>query len=76
MFKDSRILIVLMVITVVYIAMLPLSSYGYGYAGYGGYHHGPSFWYWGGARDHYVGTSVREGSLGGPGRNAGISGGK
>ncbi len=76
MFKDTRILFLMAGIAAFYFLLFPLSSHGYGYAGYGGYNSGPSFWYWGGARSHYVGNSVREGSLGGPGRTGGISGGK
>lgn len=76
MFNDKRILIFAAGVIVVYFLLFPLSSHGYGYAGYGGYHHQPSFWYWGGASNHYIDTSVREGSLGGPGRTGGISGGK
>jgi hypothetical protein len=49
---------------------------GWGYAGYGGFHRGPSLLYWGGARTHHD-PSVRAGSHGGPGlHGGGMHGGK
>ncbi len=59
-----------------YLYSLPSASRGYGYMGYGGYHRGPSAWYWGGP-DIYRDPSARTGSLGGPGhRGGGLAGGK
>lgn len=49
---------------VIYIALFPAASSGYGYMGHNGYHHGPSFWYFGGPRTYY-GSDVRSGSVGG-----------
>ena len=48
-----------------YFALMPFASNGYGYAGYGGYHRGPSFFYWGSPRYYGTGRSVRSGSIGG-----------
>jgi hypothetical protein len=49
---------------------------GWGYAGYGGYHRGPSMLYWGGVNTYHS-RSVRAGSRSGPGlRSGGIHGGK
>ena len=49
---------------------------GYGYAGYGGYHSTPSFWYWGGVPTYHE-PSVRTGSRDGPGvRGGGSAAGK
>lgn len=63
-------------LAMLYFGLFPVASNGFGYAGYGGYHHGPSFWYWGGPR-YYPGSSVRAGSLTGPGaRGGGIHAGK
>jgi len=59
-----------------YSALFIPSLNGYGYAGYGGFHRGPSFFYWGGMNT-YQGPSVRSGSRGGPGvRGGGPHGGK
>ena len=64
------------ILTVIYIALLPLAGNGYGYMGYNGFYRGPSFFYWGGART-YHGRDMREGSLGGPSmRGGGPSSGK
>lgn len=61
---------------VVYIIVLIVSVRGWGYMGYGGYHHGPSFMYWGGPTIHHD-KNVRDGSVGGPNsRGGGFSGGK
>lgn len=59
-----------------YGALFYPSFQGYGYAGYGGFHRGPSIWYWGGV-DTYHDPSVRRGSRGGPSvRGGGVHGGK
>lgn len=60
---------VIVALVVVYFLILMVSFRGCGYAGYGGYHRGPSFFYWGGARTYHE-PSVRSGSVGGP-RTAG-----
>jgi len=70
---------------VVLIALLTVATYailwlpgtrGYGYAGYGGYHRGPSMFYWGGVNTYHS-PSLRSGSRSGPGvRSGGIHGGK
>ncbi len=67
--KGAALIGVIVALAVVYLLLLMVSSRGYGYAGYGGYHRGPSFFYWGGVRT-YHGPSVRAGSIGGP-RTAG-----
>lgn len=49
---------------------------GWGYQGYYGYHHGPSWFYWSDTKS-YPKTNTRTGSLGGSThRGGGISGGK
>lgn len=59
-----------------YLYTLPSASRGYGYMGYGGYHRGPSSWYWSDAAV-FRGPSARNGSLGGPRhRGGGLAGGK
>lgn len=64
------------VLALIYFSLFSFASSGYGYAGYQGYHHGPSFWYFGGPH-YYRSASVRNGSLGGPGgRGQGLHGGK
>lgn len=67
--KGVALIGVIVALAVVYFLILMVSSRGYGYAGYGGYHRGPSFFYWGGPR-MYREPSVRVGSTGGP-RTAG-----
>ena len=49
----------------VYYALIPTASRGYGYMGYYGYHRGPSFWYWGGPNTYYD-RNNRSGSVNGP----------
>lgn len=69
-------IIAIAVLALAYFFLFSLASSGYGYAGYHGYAHGPSFWYFGGPH-YYHGASVRNGSLGGPGgRGSGLHGGK
>ncbi len=59
-----------------YGALFIPSRSGYGYAGYGGFNRGPSFFYFGGAPT-YHGASVRRGSRYGPGMHGGgMHGGK
>jgi hypothetical protein len=77
MFSGKGILLAgIAIIAMVYFALFAFSSRGYGYPGYYGYHRPGSFFYWGGPRYHYPSQSVRDGSLGGPGRTGGIGGGK
>jgi len=73
---NKRNIIIAAVVAGIYLLLFSVSARGYGYSGYGGYHNGPSFWYFGGSRYHYPSRSLREGSIGGPGRRGGISGGK
>lgn len=47
------------------------ASNGYGYTGYRGYNHGPSFWYFGGGTQIYTNKDVRGGSTGGASRRGG-----
>lgn len=69
-------LITAVVLGALYFGLFSYSASGYGYAGYNGYHHGPSFWYFGGPR-YYPNRSLRNASLGGPGgRGSGIHYGK
>ncbi len=56
---------IILILVVFFIFLLSVSFRGWGYAGYYGYHYGPSFWYWGGPH-YYPGTSARGGSIGGP----------
>ena len=61
---------------IIYLVVLMFSLRGWGYMGYGGYHRGPSFMYWGGPDIHHS-RSNRDGSTGGPNnRGGGHSGGK
>jgi len=61
---------------VFFLILLYLSTRGWGYCGYRGYHYGPSWWYWGGPR-YYTGRSLRTGSVGsGYHRGGGLHGGK
>lgn len=63
-------------LAIVYLIAMPFGCRGCGYAGYGGFHRGPSFFYWGGVPTFH-GPSVRTGSVGGPGfRGGGPRGGK
>ena len=55
---------------VLYGALFMVGCNGYGYPGYGGYHRGPSSWYWSDP-DIYHGASARDGSVGGPGLDIG-----
>lgn len=50
----------------VFLILMSFASSGYGYMGYNGYGHGPSFWYWGGP-NVYHGRDVRNGSVSGSG---------
>lgn len=76
MFKHPIPLVGLGLVAILYFSLFAFSSRGYGYPGYHGWYAGPAIWYMGGPRYHYPGRSVREASVGGPGRAGGISGGK
>lgn len=68
-------IVVIAILAILFIVMLSAGARGYGYPGYGGYYHSPSFFYWGGP-SYYSGYNVRDGSVGGPGhRGGGIRGG-
>lgn len=75
--QSGKVFVILLVVMVlVFILALSMSARGWGYVGYGGYHHGPSFLYWGGPTI-YTNRNVRDGSVGGPNnRGGGYSGGK
>ena len=65
------------VLAIVFFFLLSLSFRGWGYAGYRGYHHGPSFFYMGGPRYYPSSPSVRTGSRSGPSHTGGgFHGGK
>lgn len=53
-----------------YLGLHSAASNGYGYTGYGGYYHSPSFWYWGGP-NVYTEPSSRDGSVNGTNRMGG-----
>lgn len=75
--KTGIIMLVLgLVLGGTYIGLMPAAASGYGYMGYRGYHHGPSFWYFGGANTYYS-RNVRGGSVSGTGfRGGGPGAGK
>ena len=75
MSKQTKIIIFAIIALGFFAIAWSASARGWGYAGYGtrytesrGYygHHGPSIFYFGGAR-HYPTNSTRSGSVGGPG---------
>ncbi len=74
--KNKSKIILIVVLVVVFLWALFYSMRGYGYMGHNGYHHGPSFFYWGGPRVYHD-RSNRDGSISGSGhRGGGLSGGK
>ncbi|ODS24103.1 hypothetical protein AB835_05055 [Candidatus Endobugula sertula] len=74
--KRSVVFTIIGVLALFFIIALFASTRGYGYMGYYGYHHGPSFFYWGGPRI-YNSRSYRGGSIGGfRHRGGGFGGGK
>lgn len=74
--SGSIVIGLVVVMVIVYAFILMISMRGWGYMGYGGYHRGPSFMYWGGPSIHHS-QNVRDGSLGGPNnQGGGYSGGK
>jgi hypothetical protein len=58
-------------LSVIYAFLLYVSINGWGYMGYNGYHEGPSFWYFNSNVGYYPEPSLRDRSLGGPGRAGG-----
>lgn len=77
MLKNKYTLIALLILGSIYLILISSSTKGYGYAGYGGYHNGPSVWYTGGANYYKGEKSVRDRSLSGPrSTGGGFSGGK
>lgn len=54
-----------LLLTGTYAALFPSASSGYGYAGYGGYHRGPSWFYIGGPRSYNNNRAIRNSSNGG-----------
>ena len=68
--KMSIIILSAVVLAFVYLGLFSYSAAGYGYSGYGGYHSGPSFWYFGGPH-YYPSRSLRRSSLEGPGTRGG-----
>jgi len=54
----------------VFLVLTSFASAGYGYMGYNGYGHGPSFWYWGGP-NIYHNRDVRNGSINGSNNRGG-----
>lgn len=57
-------LICVVILGVGYFSLFPPATKGYGYAGYGGYNSGPSFWYFGGP-NFYGEPRNLAGSIGG-----------
>ncbi|NKB24377.1 MAG: hypothetical protein GKR87_08390 [Kiritimatiellae bacterium] len=76
--SGSMVIGLFIVLPIIFFLLLSLSFRGWGYAGYRGYHRGPSLWYWGsGPRYYPSGPSVRKGSTSGPThQGGGIHGGK
>ena len=74
--NGSAVIGLVVAMAVVYVFLLMISIRGWGYMGYGGYHRGPSFMYWGGPSIHHS-KNVRDGSVSGANnRGGGYSGGK
>lgn len=69
----QAVLITTLILGGIYFALIPSAGRGYGYMGYYGYHHGPSFWYWGGTPMSYD-RNVRSGSRSGPNIRGGATG--
>lgn len=68
--------IIVVVLAIIFFITLLYSSRGWGYMGYNGYHHGPSFFYMGGPSIYHQ-RSNRDGSVSGAGqRGGGFNGGK
>ncbi len=52
------------ILLIIYLGCMPFARNGYGYMGYHGFNHGPSFFYWGGPRVNHN-RNIRSGSIGG-----------
>jgi hypothetical protein len=75
-FASGAVISILLFCGAIYAALFFVGCGGYGYAGYGGYHRGPSFWYFGGVSTYHD-KSVRSGSASGPSvKGGGTKGGK
>ena len=71
------VIVVSVILGFIYLGMLLPARSGYGYTGYRGYYHSPSFFYFGSSRGYYGSPSVRGGSVSGPGQTGrGLAGGK
>jgi hypothetical protein len=75
-FSVLAVAVLILVLGGFYAAAFSLDRQGWGYAGHGGYHRGPSFFYWGGPDIYNTPGSVRQGSMNGPRGGGGIDGGK
>lgn len=74
--RTPAVLGVVSALLLIYLLLFVPGCGGYGYAGHGGYHAGPSFWYWGGVTTYHD-PSVRLGSRSGPSTvGGGFQGGK
>lgn len=74
--KGTRVVALAIILIILFVWVLFYSIRGWGYMGYRGYHHGPSFFYMGGPSIYHQ-PSNRDGSISGPGhRGGGFSGGK
>jgi hypothetical protein len=75
--KGNVVIILVIILAVIFLIGIYWSRTGWGYAGYRGYHYGPSLWYWGGPRYYPYSSSMRSGSLTGPRHTGGgLHGGK
>ncbi len=68
--RSKTVIICIVAVVAIYLLLMWPSCNGYGYAGYSGYHQGPSVWYFGGVRTYHS-PSVRAGSRTGPGVTGG-----
>lgn len=74
--RTPPVLATIVALVIIYLLLFTAASSGYGYAGHGGYSHGPSFWYWGGVNTYHS-PSIRTGSSNGPAHiGGGVHGGK
>ena len=65
------------ILGVIYFALMPMASNGYGYMGYYGFRSSPSVFYNRGGTGIFYGRDMRSGSVGGPSvRGGGPSSGK
>ena len=74
--KKTQYIGIAAVLVILFIVAISYSTRGWGYMGYNGYYHGPSFFYMGGPSVYHQ-PSNRDGSVSGSGnRGGGFSGGK